>query len=166
MLEQLNEREKRLLFIAAICLPIFFLFYLGQFIYKLQQSSVENVKIAEQQLSQVRKLKQNLNSTKPVNKIELDQAGFLRVVNKQITRNKLNPSSINEKKTTKKKIETYEIIIKFYKVDMLKFMNFLYDIEHDQVPLEISLLSINRKISKNQIYDVNLKISFEREAKK
>ena len=166
MFAKLNSREKLLVAGAAILLPIIMLFYVSQYIYSIKKETRTTAENMESDLKKTRKLIQNLNSMNPQSAVNLNQASFLREVNNHITRNGLNPSSLNEKKSEKANIETYEIIVKFYKVDLLRFLEFLYDVEQSPAPISVNLLSIRKKISKNSIYDINLKLNLERSTNK
>lgn len=155
-LDKLEERE-RLFVLGLLALVILMLFFIGaSTLYALRQELSNEAQTNSNILYKLQKLKSQISRLAPAANIPEKPQVFTEV-NNLLNTYQLKPISINEEK--KDTAQGFQLSIRLQAVPLSSLLNFLYEVEYkNKMSLSISLLSIRRTVSKNDLYDVNLKV--------
>lgn len=155
-LEKLEERE-RLFVLGFLALAFLMLLFIGiSTLYALRQELANEAQSNRDILQKLEKLKSQISSLAPAIRAPEKPEVFTEV-NNLLNTYQLNPISINEEKKDSSK--AFQLSIRLQSVPMSSLLSFLYDVEYkNKMLLSISFLRIRRSPSKNELYNVNLKI--------
>ena len=155
-LEKLEERER--LFVLAFLALLFFILILSgvNALYSLRKELSDEAQNNNKILHKLKKIKSQISNLDPATTMPGKPEVFTEV-NNLLNNYQLKPISINEEKKDTDK--GFQLSIRLQAVPMSSLLNFLYEIEYkSRMPISVSLLRIRKTVSKNEVYDVNLKL--------
>ena len=155
-LEKLEERE-RLFVLGLLGLLCLISILMGvSTLYNLRQELSAEAQKNSEIIRSLRKIKSQISSLGPAT-TSPGKAQVFTEVNNSLNQYQLKPISINEEK--KDTGRGFQLSIRLQGIPISSLLNFLYDVEYkNKIPLSISFLRIRKTVSKDGMYDVNLKL--------
>ncbi len=155
-LQKLEPRERLFLLSGVLFLLVVSLVAGTYQLYKVRRRISQEVTESRYEFQRIHRLREQILDMGVAKELP-DQRQFFASVNSLLQQNELTPSNVDEKKAGQGGRQKYEVSIKFRSVNLVKFLDFVYDLEYgNKVAAAVYKLEIRRAISAKELYDANI----------